>query len=147
MVNKISMRLMFIGIIVVFSMLGCQTYYIPVNNFKEQFKNIDSTKLFLTNVVGPLGSRYTYYRNPIKIIKCFDKENNPIDLPNSPSIEIRFTDKDNNRTIFYFDTIYMQDSLIYGTQSRFITSIKDILYIPDIILIEVQDGHKDFQYY
>ena len=64
---------------------------------------------------------------------------------NSPSIEVRFTDKNNKRTIFYFDRIFLKDTLIVGDISRFLSGLKT-LSINNIKLIEVQDGHKNFKY-
>ena len=49
-----------------------------------------------------------------------DKNNNPIEFKNSSSIEIRFIEKNNKRTMFYFDRIYVQDSVIIGDGSIFI---------------------------
>jgi hypothetical protein len=86
-----------------------------------------------------------YFANPIDYIKCVDKDNNPFELKNSPSIEIRFTEKNNNKTIYYFDRIYLQDTLIIGDRSRFLRFRKGIS-INNVKLIEVQDGHKNFKY-
>ncbi len=74
-----------------------------------------------------------------------DKKNNPVELKNSPSIEIRFTDKNDKRTVFYFDQIYIQDSTVIGDGSRFINYQKKIP-LNEIKQIEVQDGRKNFKY-
>ena len=74
-----------------------------------------------------------------------DKKNNPFELKNSPSIEIRFTNNNNKRTIYYFDRVFLQDTLIIGDMSRFIRYRKGIS-INDVKLIEIQDGHKNFKY-
>jgi hypothetical protein len=67
------------------------------------------------------------------------------ELKNSPSIEIRFTENDNKRTIYYFDRVQVQDTLIIGDRSRFLGLRKGIS-INNVKLIEVQDGHKNFKY-
>lgn len=74
-----------------------------------------------------------------------DKDNNPFELKNSPSIEIRFTEQNNKRTVYYFDRVFLQDTLIIGDMSRFIHYRKGIS-INNVKLIEVQDGHKNFKY-
>jgi hypothetical protein len=108
---------------------SCTTYLIPVDSFKKQFAGIDSTRLKLVNVIGPIGETYSYLANPLQIIKCVDKKGNPFELINSPSIEIWFTYGDkNNRTIYYFDRIYVNDSCVVGVQSRFISPIKKTIY-------------------
>ena len=124
---------------------ACKTYLIPVQSFKEQFNGIDSTKLRLVKTRGPAGDVAEYLANPIEYIKCVDKSDMPLELKNSPSIEIRFTEKNNKRTIFYFDRVFLQDSLVFGEMSRFIRIRKGIP-LSNVKLIEVQDGHKNFSY-
>lgn len=113
---------------------------------KEQFKDIDSTKFQLVQVQGPIGETYNYLANPIKSIKCVDKQNNYIELTNSPSIETRITENTEKKTILYFDRIYVSDSLLYGIKSRFIPTFDKIITLKNIIKIEVQDGKKNFKY-
>src|SRR5665648_761808 len=91
---------------------GCKTYYISVQSFKEQFIGIDSTKLRIVNTRGPAGDIAEYLANPLEFIKCIDKNNQPLELKNSPSIEIRFTENNNKRRIYYFDRVFLQDTLI-----------------------------------
>lgn len=141
-------RLIYFGLftLIVIGFISCKTYYIPVDSFKTQFNGIDSSKLRIVSTQGPMGDIADYHANPIDYIKCVDKDNNPFELKNSPSIEIRFTEKNNKRTIFYFDRVYLQhDTLIVGDMSRFFYIQKGIS-INNVKLIEVQDGHKNFHY-
>ncbi len=124
---------------------GCATYYIPVQSFQEQFQGITESNLRTVKVQGPGGYITEYKANPIETISCFDKNGNQFTIQNSPSIEVRFTDKNNKRTIFYFDRILLKDTLIVGDISRFLPGLKT-LSINEIKLIEVQDGHKNFRY-
>lgn len=135
----------FLTILIVLGFTSCKTYYISVDSFKAQFKGIDSTNLKLVHTRGPAGDVVDYLANPIDYIKCVDKDNNPYELKNSPSIEIRFTENNNKRTIYYFDRVYLQDSMIIGDRSRFIGLRKGIL-INNVRLIEIQDGNKNFKY-
>lgn len=124
---------------------GCKSYYIPVDSFTQQVKDINSVELRTVHTKGPMGDVVSYKTYPIDYIQCVDKNNNPVELKNSPSIEIRFTDNQNKRTIFYFDQIYVQDSTVIGDGSRFINYQKSIP-IKEIKLIEIQDGRKNFKY-
>jgi len=124
---------------------GCVTYYIPVQSFKEQFQGITESNLKTVKVQGPAGYISEYKANPIENISCIDSKGNPITLEASPSIEVRFTDKNNKRTIYYFDRLFLKDTLIIGDISRFLPGLKT-LFINDIKLIEIQDGHKNFKY-
>ena len=133
-------------LILTFSFYACTTYFIPVDSLKSQFAGIDSTKLVNVVIRGPVGERYNYLANPIRTINCVDKQNNPSSLNNSPSIEMRVTDTNNKKTIFYFDRIFVNKTYLYGVQSRFISSITKTVPIKDITKIEVQDGKKNFKY-
>lgn len=125
---------------------SCTTYLIPIDSLKAQFSGIDSTKLVNVVVRGPAGERYNYLANPINTINCVDKQNNPAELNNSPSIEMRVTDFNNKKTIFYFDRIFLNKTYLFGVQSRFISSITKTIPLKDITKIEVQDGKKNFKY-
>ena len=124
---------------------SCKTYYIPLESFNEQMKDVDLVELKTVNMKGPMGDVVSYKTYPIEYIKCVDKNDNPVELKNSPSIEIRFTEKDNKRTTLYFDQIIIKDSMVIGDGSRFINYVKEIP-VNNIKLIEVQDGKKKFKY-
>jgi hypothetical protein len=125
-------------------LLSCKTYYISIDSFKSQLRDVNPTTMQVTTTRGPLGGLYVYPANLVRYIQCNDKQGNPFLLPNSPSIEIRFTDNSNKKTVFYFDRVFLSDSLIIGDRSRFIGAQKTIS-INNIKLIEIQDGHKDFK--
>ncbi|MFL5810296.1 MAG: hypothetical protein ACJ749_12295 [Flavisolibacter sp.] len=124
---------------------SCKTYYISTDSLVEQFRDIDSTKFRDVVVKGPLGESYRYKANPIHIIQCVDKNKNPVELVNSPSIEIRVTHK-GKKTVMYFDRLYVDDSLLTGALSRFISSATRTIPLNEISKIEVQDGKKNYHY-
>lgn len=129
---------------------SCKTYYISLDSFKQQFADIDSTKLKPVVIFGGGGlyTRQEYLANPITKIKCTDKNGSPHELDNSPAIEIRFTYSDNSknkRTIFYFDRVYVTDKTVTGFRSRFMGLVKTIP-LDSIKKIEVQNGGKNFRY-
>lgn len=125
---------------------SCKTYYIPVDSFKQQFAGLDSSTWKEVTTRGPMGRTVTYKTAPIEFIKCIDKNGNAVELKNSPSVEIRFTNNDNKKTIFYFDRISVNDSLVTGVQSRIITVIRKTILLSTIKTIEVQDGKKNYTY-
>ncbi|MDR0507890.1 MAG: hypothetical protein LBH32_13890 [Dysgonamonadaceae bacterium] len=136
----------------VLTLTSCTTYYIPVSSLREQFAGIDSTKLKTVTVEGPaligiMQTKYYYLANPVTTIQCVDKNGNPHQLVNSPSIETRFTyGQKNKKKIFYFDRIYVGNDYVYGVESRFIESIISSIPLDSITKIEIQDGHKRFKY-
>ena len=129
-----------------FFMSSCKTYYIPVDSFKQQFAGMDTSKMKEVTTRGPVGDKVKYKTFPMDFIKCVDKKGNPAELRNSPSLEIKFTDINNKKTIFYFDLISVDNVYVKGVQSRFITSIKKTIPLNTIKSIEIQDGRKNFRY-
>ncbi|WP_204260377.1 hypothetical protein [Muriicola jejuensis] len=124
---------------------SCQTYFIPIESFRGQFSEIDSTSLIMVRTRGPAGDIAEYLANPIDQISCIDKSGNPVKVKNSPSIESRITTEDGKRTIFYFDRFVVQNDTLYGHRSRFLGMAKAIP-LGNITKIEIQDGKKDFKY-
>lgn len=134
----------FFCIAVMFCLSSCKTYTIPVDSFKEQFRGLEPTKEVTTR--GPAGDEVKYMTYPITTIKCVDKNGAAHELSVSPSVEIRFTYDNNRRVIFYFDLIRINDTLLTGGRSRFISSIKKTISMNSIKKIEIQDGEKKFRY-
>ena len=130
-----------------FFIVSCSTYYISIDNFKQQFKDIDSNHLKMAKVVQPNGEQLVYPSNKIDTIYCADENNKPVKLLNSPSIEIIFTDNNDVKTKFYFDTVFLQDSIVIGSTLRFLPILRDKILIKNIKLIEVQEEENDYKYY
>jgi len=67
------------------------------------------------------------------------------ELTNSPSIEMRVT-HNSKKTIFFFDRVYVGDSVLTGVESRFIPTARKSISLKEISKIEIQDGKKKFRY-
>ena len=107
---------------------------------------MDTLKFRDVTTRGPMGDKVKYKTFQMDIIKCIDKNGHPVELQNSPSLEIRFTNTSNKKTIFYFDLISVNETYVSGVQSRFMTSIKKTIPLNTIKTIEIQDGKKKFSY-
>jgi len=107
---------------------------------------MDTSNMREVTTQGPVGDRVKYKTYPIDFIQAVDKNGNPITIPNSPSIEIRFTDNSNKKTVFYFDLIRFDGENITGRQSRFMSNFKKTIPISSVKKIEVQNGKKSFKY-
>jgi hypothetical protein len=141
------MKKNYIFLIVIFVVTSCTTYYIPISSFKQQFAGIDSTKLRQVTVEGPIFGRYVYLANPVDLVFCVDKQGNPYQLINKPSLEIRFTyGHKKKRKVYYFDRIFVNSHYVIGVESRFIESIRSSIPLDSITKIEIQDGKKNFKY-
>ena len=120
--------------------VSCKTYYIPMESFKRQLGLTDST-FKADRAKGSIGSQHLYKTDTLKFIQCYDKNNQPFQLRNSQSVEIRFT-HGNQKTVFYFDSIFLTDSAVIGVQSRLMPSMQKTIALSDITKIEVQDSGK-----
>jgi hypothetical protein len=134
-----------IVLVVTAALCSCKTYHISIDSLKKQFSDIDSSKFKEVIVKGPAGEVYRYKANPITQIKCSNKRDKLVEITNSPSIEMRVT-HGGKKTIFYFDQTYVDDSLIIGVESRFISTARKSIPLKEISKIEIQDGHKNFRY-
>jgi hypothetical protein len=133
-------------IFTVFLCTSCTTYIMPIESFEEQFQNVNESSRKEVKVRTPYyGISTKYLANTINNITCFDKNNNSIILKNSPSIEIRITEKNEKKTIFYFDRVYLENSVVYGDKSR-IPGFEKGIPLDSILKIEIQDGKKNFKY-
>ncbi|WP_243472767.1 hypothetical protein [Winogradskyella sp. MH6] len=136
-----------IGVGIIMLTLSCKTYTIPVESFKEQMKNTNSSNMKDVTVNNPLtyGS-ISYSANNIDRIIVVDKNGNSSYLNNSGSIEMRVTHKNGKKYHMYFDTVILENDTLKGGRSRFVQSLERQIPIDSIVKIEIQDGGKKFNY-
>lgn len=139
------MRILTVALLIVL-LTSCTTYLIPKSSLVEQLAPIDSSQLVNKKVFGPVTGQYQYLANPITTIYCEDRNGEPQTLTNSPSIEMRVTETNNKKTIFYFDRTLIVDGQLVGVRSRFAPFVDKQIDLEDIQLIEIQDGKKNFRY-
>jgi hypothetical protein len=93
-----------------------------------------------------LGVKSIYKTYPIDSILCVDQKGNKFLLKNGPSIEIRFTEMNDKKTVFYFDHILLRNDTVTGVRSRFLPSFTRSIPLSQVKTIEIQDGRKKFVY-
>lgn len=140
-----------IKILVGFTILGllfsCKTYIIPVDSFRKQMESTKSTTMKEVEINNPLNyGSILYDANQIESLLVIDKSGNTTILKNSPSIEMRVTQKNGKKCYFYFDTAYLENDTLKAGRSRFMQSLKHQIPLDSIAKIEVQDGKKNFNY-
>lgn len=132
---------------VLFTIYSCTTYTIPTESFKNQFSKFDSIQKRERVINNPLTyGTIKYMTNDIMMVNAIDKNNNPLSIRNSPSLEMRITKKNGKKNIFYFDTVSLENDTLKGCQSRFLPNIRKEIPFEDIIKIEIQDGGKNYSY-
>lgn len=124
---------------------SCSTYLIPVDSFKTQLAGMKEAEMKEIVVEGPLGERTSYKTFFQDSVDCINSKGQRMRLEKTPSLEIRFTDANNQKTVFYFDRIFVTDTSVSGTYSR-ILGLKKTIRLETIRKIEIQDGRKNYRY-
>jgi signal peptidase I len=145
-IKKIKMKkIIFISLLII--SYSCSTYTIPTESFKTQFSNFDSIQKRERVINNPMTyGTIKYMTNNIMMINAIDKNNNPLTIRNSASLEMRVTKKNGTKNVFYFDTVTLENDTLKGSQSRFLPKIRKEIPFNDIIKIEIQDGGKNYNY-
>ena len=143
------MKLKLIGIILLFALFSCKTYTITLESFKSQFANSSPKKTKEVEINNPVILPYSttkYLSNDIKYLNVKDKNGNLFFMPNSPSLEMRVTDKEGKKFHFYFDTVTIENDTLKGGRSRIMPGITRSIPFSNIVKIEVQEGGKNYHY-
>ena len=122
---KLSVKNSLLLLVVIVLLIGCKTYYIPVESFIAYPK-------------GNVGRELDH-------IVCYDKKGNTKFMKNDGSVEIRITDKNKKRQGGYFETLVINDSLAIFTRSIFL-SLDAVFKLEDICLIEIQNVKKGLKH-
>jgi hypothetical protein len=113
------------------------------NNLKEQLQNIDPNKIsdaydFRLGLTGVALKGGMNFYNGIESLNCKDKKGNDVIVKIKPQTCIRLTDNTGRKLQLYFDSVFLRDSLLYGSKSHFITLPVTPMNINNLILIEIQ---------
>ena len=129
------------------ALYSCTTYTVAPGSFREQFVTTGDTMQDV-KVNNPLfvNSNIVYKANSIKTIKVVDKSGNTKYIDNSPSIEMRVTQKNGKKRIMYFDTVELRNDTLYGEGLRLLGGVVRKIPFDSIVKIEIQDGGKKFKY-
>lgn len=112
-------------------------------SLKEQLQKIDPDNIedrydFRLGLAGVALKGGKNFYNGIDSIKCTDKNGKEKTIPVRTNTGIRLTEKSGKRQILYFDSLFLRDTLIYGSKSHFITLPVDPINVNNIEKIEVQ---------
>jgi hypothetical protein len=129
--------------IFVLTLSSCSTYYMTSSSFKEQLQNIDPNKIndaydFRLGLVGVALKGGQNFYNGIETLKCKDKNGNDVIFIVKPQTGIRLTDSSGRMIQLYFDSVFLRDSLVYGSKSHFITLPVTPMNVNKLTKIEIQ---------
>lgn len=123
---------------------SCANYTMTRDQLYSTIKNGSPREAIAAHAM-PLYSSGPYRANGVREIVCTDKKGNTHTLMNSPQIEMRITDTNGHKHYFYFDTVYLLDSVFVGSNSRIFNGHRRIHYA-NIKKVEVQNGRKAYYY-
>jgi hypothetical protein len=113
-------------------------------SLKEQLQNIDPDKIndaydFRIGLVGVAlkGGSKNFY-NGIETLICQDKQGHYKQVTIKPQTGIRLTDSTGRHLQLYFDSVFLRDSLVYGSKSHFLTLPTTPMNINQITEIKIQ---------
>lgn len=132
-------------IAVAFLAVSCKTYTVDPESFRQQLAGAHMQDATITTPMA-YAPNITYSANDVKGITVVDKKGNLFYLENSPSIEMRVTQKNGKRNISYFDTVHLRNDTLYAVGSRFLSFVTRKIPFDSIVKIELQDGGKKFNY-
>ena len=127
----------------VLTLSSCSTYYLTNDSFKDQLQRIDPNKIsdaydFRLGLIGVALKGGQNFYNGIKTLKCKDKAGNDVLVNIKPQTGIRLTDNSGRTLQLYFDSVFLRDSLVYGSKSHFITLPVTPMNINTLTKIEIQ---------
>lgn len=129
----------------IFVCTSCSVYYANIESLKDQYREIDSSQFKQVNLKGIYGDYYSYEASPVNYIDGFDKNKEAISFDAGPSVILKITKVDKSSTNFYFDRFYMNDSIVYGVESRAKPVIKSI-FLKNIKSIQILGRNMGFEY-
>lgn len=132
-----------LALLSLFLMTSCSTYYLTTNSLEKQLKAIDPNKIednydFRLGLFGVALKGEKNFYNGIDYIRCTDKKGNEKTIAVTAHTGIRFTEKTGKRQTLYFNSLFLRDSLVYGSKSHFISLTVDPINLKNLTKIEIQ---------
>lgn len=118
------------ALLLLVSFSGCAVYEISTNSLVTQLKNTGTEdKGFLSpgSVQG----------NTLQAVTCTDKHGKEVTLSVTNRTGVRITLTDHSRKTFYFNTLLVQDSAVYGSKTHFFNASVKPVKISNISKIQI----------
>jgi len=130
-------------IVFAFGLTSCKTYYMTPTSLKDQLENIDPNKIkdaydFRLGLVGVALKGGKNFYNGIDKLEVTDKTGTKTEIRVTSKTAIRLTNSAGKRLQLYFDSVFLRDSLVYGSKSHFITLPVTPMNINSLVKIEIQ---------
>jgi hypothetical protein len=136
-------KVIFLLIVFAFGLASCKTYYMTPASLKDQLEHIDPNKIkdaydFRLGLVGVALKGGKNFYNGIDRLEVTDKIGTKTEIRVTSKTAIRLTNSTGKRLQLYFDSVFLRDSLVYGSKSHFITLPVTPMSINSLVKIEIQ---------
>ncbi|MEI8280413.1 MAG: hypothetical protein WCG87_11665 [Bacteroidota bacterium] len=151
----------YILLALILTFISCKNFYgtytITPQRLKEQLQKIDTNKsgyvkndLIMPAVANGVASgavsgamkgvleKRSEYFNAIETLKVVNQKGIEVDMPVLLSSTARFTYKNNKHAQMYVSSLYLDDSLIYGSRSHLLNIPMKAVYIDSVTKIQIQ---------
>ena len=121
---------------------SCKTYYMTPRSLAEQLSRVDPDKIhdaydFRLGLLGVALKGGKNFYNGIDTLEVTDKKGKTVELPVTTNSAVRLTDKHGRRLTVYFDSMFMRDSMVYGSKSHFLKLPATPMRIDSVAKVEV----------
>ncbi len=130
-----------IGYLLVIAVLsGCVYPTMTVSSLAEQMQGVNQASMKKVGVKMPSGPSAEYMANTVDSLQCAEEK-----IANGPRLMMRITDKEDNQVTYYFDTVFLEDSILTGSTSR-LEGFKTKVRLKSIEKIQFFDNRLDIKY-
>ena len=109
---------------------SCASYQVSTSSLTDQLTGIAVSK-------GYLLAKDAVKGNELTTLKCIDKNGLEKEIPITDRTGVKITKKDNSKNTFYFNTLLVKDSAIYGSKTHFFNAKIRPIMLADITRIEI----------
>jgi hypothetical protein len=129
-------------ILAAISFSSWKTYYMTPQSLAEQLSRVDPNKIhdaydFRLGLIGVALKGGKNFYNGIDTLEVNDKKGQTVELPVTTNSAIRLTDRNGRRLTVYFDSMFMRDSMVYGSKSHFLKLPATPMRIDSVVKVEV----------
>jgi uncharacterized protein (UPF0333 family) len=116
---------------------SCATYHLSTESLVQQFADTKPEKKYIYTPTFP-AIPFSVKGNDLQTIKCLDKNNKETIITVTNRTSVRITRTDSSHTIFYFNTLLIQDSTISGSKTHFFEAHIRPIKLREVAKIEIQ---------
>lgn len=125
-----------------FAMSSCQTYYMSSGSLTRQLERIDGNKIhdaydFRLGLAGVLLKGGKNFYNGIDTLEVTAKDGKTVELPVNTQTSVVLTDASGRKLQLYFDSMFLRDSMVYGSKSHYITLPVRPMPVDSVVQIRV----------